>query len=107
VHDHHDSSITLALTEILRERWRAHAWEDAPPPPFRNIQYIATALFVLRMKGLIDGIDPAPAVEILSTGLPSASEEEILFTFAILQEQGVFSPAVYEAAHCGAAQIDF
>ena len=84
-----------------------HAWEGSPPPPFRNIQYIATALFVLRMKGLIDGTDPAPAVAILATELPHASEEEIRFTFAILQEQGVFSPAVYEAAQRGTAQIHF
>jgi hypothetical protein len=70
-----DSSINLALTEILRESWRTHAWEGSPPPPFRNIQYIATALFVLRMKGLIDGTDPAPAVEILATQLPHASRE--------------------------------
>jgi len=31
----------------------------------------------------------------------------IRFTFAILQEQGVFSDTVYNAAHRGAAQVDF
>jgi hypothetical protein len=54
-----------------------------------------------------DGTDLAPAVAILTTELPSASEEEIRFTFTILQEQGVFSPVVYEAARRGAVQIDF
>jgi hypothetical protein len=63
----------------------------APPTALHNIQYIAAALAMLYFQQKIDGTDPQPAIEILTTSLPSASAEEVTFTFRVLQEQKAFS----------------
>jgi hypothetical protein len=96
-----------SFTIMLRERWRTHPWSYSPPPPFRNIQYIATALLLLHAKKQINGTAPQPAIELIKTGLPSASAEETTFTFELLQEPGMFSPEVTEAFRQRKGMIEF
>ena len=79
-------SMEQSLTTIPRERWRTYAWEGSPPPPFRNIQYIAAALALLYVNQEIDSTDPEAAIHLLKAGLPSASAEDITFTFRVLQD---------------------